>query len=411
MTLEEVKGGYSRNVEIARSGFGTSRLPISLKTAVSIQPKLRVNSPGDEYELEADRVADQLINAPEIVLQSHIQPQSARKEGPAIQLKHSSNQSSQQVHSKESSEAAPIIHQVLNSPGQPLDSRTRAFFEPRLGHDLSSVRVHTDQMATKSADNVSALAYTIGNNIIFAAGHYAPGTQGGRRLLAHELAHVVQQSKGLPSGLLQRQPAQASEQKPRPADVDKTAQAIIDIAQDPKRPISERAEAVVNAIIKEYFSSLAKLVIGVKYKKDIEGLETESSLKEKVWLGTIFVGDYFVNNTNQRQFARRVVQVRHEIEHIEQYRAGMRGDKRQDEREFFAHYHGAISEEMPGTGKIQHSTRVALIDGALGYYYCLPEKLRKDNFSKRDELVALRKKAIKKSGRNDLGEAPTTCTK
>lgn len=87
----------------------------------------------------------------------------------------------------------PIVHDVLCSPGQPLDSATRAFMEPRFGHDFGEVRVHADTKAARSARAVDALAYTLGSDVVFGAGLYAPGTAEGRRLLAHELTHVVQQ--------------------------------------------------------------------------------------------------------------------------------------------------------------------------------------------------------------------------
>jgi hypothetical protein len=88
----------------------------------------------------------------------------------------------------------PVIHEVLRSPGQPLDANTRAFMEPRFGHDFSSVRVHTNVKAAESARAVDALAYTVGRNIVFGSGGYAPSSSEGRRLLAHELTHVAQQS-------------------------------------------------------------------------------------------------------------------------------------------------------------------------------------------------------------------------
>jgi len=94
----------------------------------------------------------------------------------------------------EPSEVPPIVHEVLQSPGQPLDSHTRGFMESRFDHDFSGVRVHTDPRAVESARAVNALAYTIGRNVVFGAGQYAPTTTTGRRLLAHELTHVMQQS-------------------------------------------------------------------------------------------------------------------------------------------------------------------------------------------------------------------------
>lgn len=85
------------------------------------------------------------------------------------------------------------VHQVLQSSGKPLESRTRAVMEPGFGQDFSNVRVHVDGAAAESAHAVNALAYTVGRDVVFAHGQYAPGTAMGRRLIAHELAHTIQQ--------------------------------------------------------------------------------------------------------------------------------------------------------------------------------------------------------------------------
>jgi outer membrane protein OmpA-like peptidoglycan-associated protein len=90
--------------------------------------------------------------------------------------------------------APPIVGAVLRSPGTPLGPQLRADMERRLGYDFSAVRVHTDAGAVESAAAMRATAYTVGSHIAFASGHYAPGTPVGRQLLAHELAHVVQQA-------------------------------------------------------------------------------------------------------------------------------------------------------------------------------------------------------------------------
>lgn len=88
----------------------------------------------------------------------------------------------------------PIVHEVLRSSGEPLDRETRAFMEPRFGHDFRDVRVHSDFRAAESARAVNAQAYTVGRHIVFDRGNYTPVTDKGRHLLAHELTHVVQQS-------------------------------------------------------------------------------------------------------------------------------------------------------------------------------------------------------------------------
>ena len=90
-------------------------------------------------------------------------------------------------------EAPSIVYDVLRSPGQPLAAGTRAFMEARFGYDFSKVRIHSDAQAAVSARVMNAQAYTVGSNVVFGAGRYAPDAHGGKRLIAHELSHVVQQ--------------------------------------------------------------------------------------------------------------------------------------------------------------------------------------------------------------------------
>lgn len=94
----------------------------------------------------------------------------------------------------------PAVHEALNSPGQPLDAASLAFFQPRFGHDFSHVRVHSDAKAAASAREVGALAYTVGTDLVFASGAYNPSSEAGRKLLAHELTHHVQQSAQISRG-------------------------------------------------------------------------------------------------------------------------------------------------------------------------------------------------------------------
>jgi len=101
---------------------------------------------------------------------------------------------------------AAKIH-ALSGGGRPLPRGQRAFFEPRIGHDFSQVRIHTDAEAAATARAVQARAFTVGEHVVFGAGEYAPGTDAGRRLLAHELAHVVQQGQREP--LIAREPAKS----------------------------------------------------------------------------------------------------------------------------------------------------------------------------------------------------------
>lgn len=92
----------------------------------------------------------------------------------------------------------PLVGEVLRSSGQPIDPLTRAWMERSFGADFGGVRLHTGPQASESARQVNALAYTVGRDVVFAAGQFNPGSSAGRRLLAHELAHVVQQGAALP---------------------------------------------------------------------------------------------------------------------------------------------------------------------------------------------------------------------
>lgn len=135
--------------------------------------KLAVSNPGDALEHEADRVAQRVAATPV---------------------------------------AATVAATAAASPnagaagGRPLPPAERSFFEARLGHDFSKVRIHTDDRAAAGAQRMHARAYTLGDDIAFAAGNFAPATPQGQRLLAHELTHVVQQRTGAaPPSLVQRQ--------------------------------------------------------------------------------------------------------------------------------------------------------------------------------------------------------------
>jgi hypothetical protein len=167
----------------------------------AIQPKLAVSQPGDPYEQEADRVADQVMRmvtppagAPNLAISSLTSQRAQRKCNQCKEDEETELQRKQQNGSRDSTASAPaIVHEALNSAGHPLDTNTRSFFEPRLGSDLSQVRVHADARAAESAHVIKARAYTLGSDIVFGLNQYQPETAQGQRLLAHELAHVEQQ--------------------------------------------------------------------------------------------------------------------------------------------------------------------------------------------------------------------------
>ena len=183
---------------------------ISPLSRATIQRKLAVNQPGDRYEQEADRVAEQVMRMPDpeqagVATGVHDSPPTVQRKCSAcekeenLQRKCAACEEKEKLQREEADQAGsqvapPIVHEVLNSPGEPLDGRTRAFFEPRFGYDFSRIRIHLDQKANASTNAVNAFAYTAGRHMFFAAGQYLPGTSEGNRLLAHELTHVVQQN-------------------------------------------------------------------------------------------------------------------------------------------------------------------------------------------------------------------------
>ena len=147
-----------------------------------------------------------------------------------------------------SMDATPIVNSVLARPGQPLDATTRGFFSARFGHDFANVRVHADAEAAESARSVNALAYTVGPDVVFGAGQYAPGTREGQQLLAHELTHVVQQ--GEDGGSLQR----ASDDDPvQETDEDSTgfAQSVKDALSDPQGAAEKLVTDQLNQLANE----------------------------------------------------------------------------------------------------------------------------------------------------------------
>ncbi len=230
-----------------------------------VQAKLKLNEPGDRYEQEADRVAEQVMRMPDPRVQRQAEPlagqitpliqrqvepeeeeepvQARLEEGALLQRQEEEPEEEEEepVQAKlaeggvlqrqdeeweeegeEPAQAKPADGQAraanaclqpqvssLRGRGQPLPASERAFFEPRFGHSLDGVQVHTGTPAAETARAVSAKAFTVGQDIVFGAGQFAPDSQAGKQVLAHELTHVIQQTPRLSrkSVAIQRQPA------------------------------------------------------------------------------------------------------------------------------------------------------------------------------------------------------------
>jgi hypothetical protein len=161
----------------------------------AVQAKLVVGQVNDPLEHEADHVAEQVMRmsvpsprANGVALQRKSAVCGEVEQGEMLRAKQRDD-----GHGFSGAEAPAIVAEVLRSPGQAIDAQDRAFFEPRFGRDLSQVRIHANGRDARSAQSIGARAYTVGRHIAFAEGQYAPGSDHGRHLLAHELAHTIQQ--------------------------------------------------------------------------------------------------------------------------------------------------------------------------------------------------------------------------
>ena len=169
---EKTRSHQTKSANSSRFAHDFSEISIHAKVPSGIQPKLAVNTRGDIHEQEADRVANEVMRGPQLPTGAH--------------------------------------HLPRYESGTPLPPSARDYFEPRFGHDFSQVRVHADTQADRSARALDANAYTVGQNIVFRSDRWSPETTSGRWLIAHELAHVVQQSTGSVQPMVQRQSGPAS---------------------------------------------------------------------------------------------------------------------------------------------------------------------------------------------------------
>lgn len=183
-----------------------------------LQAKLEVGSPADPHEREAEEIADRVMRGapgPGPVAHGGDAPTLRRCSCggtcPACRARKEKERLARAAEGGAGAvstgvAAPPVVHEVLRAPGRPLDAGAAAFLEPRFGHSFGAVRVHADARAAESAKAVGARAYTVGRHVVFGPGQYRPESDDGRRLLAHELAHVLQQDSG---AVLRRDPGPA----------------------------------------------------------------------------------------------------------------------------------------------------------------------------------------------------------
>ena len=223
------EGDLLDNPLTPRFDWNIGRISIHPIAKPAIQTKLTINQPGDIYEEEADHVADQVMSMAVPASSREIKSAASGLQrtcdcgGSCSKCSKNSSDGEGQyddpedMHlqrravvagNREPAVAPPSVSQVLRSPGQPLDTTTRAFMEQRFGYDFSKVRLHSNAAAAQSTRDVNSRAFTVGHNIVVDTERTPLRTREGHRLLAHELTHVLQQTKSTASpqglGLLQR---------------------------------------------------------------------------------------------------------------------------------------------------------------------------------------------------------------
>ena len=227
-----VKSRSAEHPLVQMQQFIGNQAMVQMLRAKAIQAKLTVGQPDDTYEQEADQAADQVMRMPDPGIQRQSPEEdetmqaSPMEGGPAFLIQRQSPEEEEQLQTSPlaqtitpliqrqspeedeslqaksaASEMTPTVDAALEGNinnlrggGQPLPESVRNYFEPRFGYDFSQVRVHTDSTAADSAQAVNAKAFTLGQDIVFNSGQYAPEHDDGKRLIAHELTHVVQQN-------------------------------------------------------------------------------------------------------------------------------------------------------------------------------------------------------------------------
>lgn len=268
--------------------------------ALRVRTKLAMSNPGDTFEQEADRVSEQVMRKPD----SMQTPQVRRLENGA----------------SHTSEVTSDLTSRLGA-GMPLDAGSRSYFEPRFGHDFGDVRVHDGPQAATAAASVQARAFTIGHDVVFAAGEHNPASEVGKRLLAHELTHVVQQvgrvrhankrvQGSATSKVVQRQPT-SQQAKPE-------IKFRIGWLTDEGIPVETNRQV----------AAIARFTIA-NLQEDLGEVESDS-VKAQVteWIATVRgVLPYFDRHAGEKVDPSVVPLINHQYDELVQVRAAVHQDK------------------------------------------------------------------------------------
>lgn len=255
--------------------------------AAFFQAKLTVNQPNDIYEQEADAMADKVMRMADVSANNDAFFKPAFSQ---VQRKcQACEEEEKHVHRKEANESGvqgnndlDSYVSSLSSSGQSMTATSKSFFEPKFGHDFSGVKIHTGEVAAKSAQSINALAYTTGNNIVFNTGQYSPETDSGKKLMAHELTHVVQQGGAVQAKTVQRDSTPAA---PAAANCPVNCTTPITLFSDTKNcgsgddflnedRLSGPADPKKLLLILAVYASLSDADLLIKMKTGLDGITT-----------------------------------------------------------------------------------------------------------------------------------------
>jgi hypothetical protein len=321
----------------------------------AFQRKLTVGASHDPLELEADQVADEVLAAP-----AH----SSIPAAPPIQ-----RYAGQALEGTDL--ASGPVDRVLSSPGRPMDPALRHDMEQRFRHDFSRVRLHSSTAAGQSAQDVNANAYTVGHNIVFGAGRLAPETSEGRRLLAHELTHVVQQSglEGGAAGVTAPAPAGRADAVIQRSERDPDELAAMtkedeDIKQKAKRALrSDKPDFAVHEVmwrlIKSHGLDLHFELSGSRYDKAQKGVLVELGGQGPRTTGTIVGGDDVLQRIADGQAAKVAKEIEAQIGKVDSARGTvdyvfiMGADKPKSTNKFYTEAKKFFKAEYPGAVMVE----------------------------------------------------------
>jgi len=264
-------------IDALRSMESPSGLPVSVRSSL-VPPTagLRVSSANDSHEKVAERVA------------SGSEFTGAIRPVWSIARLGSTPGTTAGGQRLETAVVPATVHETLQSSGRPLERDVREYFEPRFGHDFSSVRVHDDSLAASTAEVLHARAYSTANHVVFGNGGYDPGTAEGRSLLTHELTHVVQQ-RGAATGVIQRQPITAPMSpvatKETPDELAKDLRAVIAAStwKEVRKRIYPRESAAGVARAKERKAGNLTDLTGLGKISSLESFATDMRSVETRW--------------------------------------------------------------------------------------------------------------------------------